>query len=156
MRCPYCRSTNISVIDSRDVTADNSIRRRRICNSCKRRFTTYERIYEAEITVIKKNGDREPFDKGKVLNGIMKACEKRPIDRGRMEEIANRVERKLVASGKKEVTSRRIGDMVVNELFKVDPVAYIRFASVYNNFDSPEEFRRVALFMKKSNSKNKR
>jgi transcriptional repressor NrdR len=153
MRCPYCKSTNISVIDSREVTADNSIRRRRICNSCRRRFTTYERIYEAEITVIKKNGNREPFDKSKILNGIMKACEKRPIDRGRMEEIADNIERKLSVSGKKEVSSRKIGNIVINELFKIDPVAYIRFASVYNNFDSPEEFRNIAVLMKKGNSK---
>jgi transcriptional repressor NrdR len=83
----------------------------------------------------------------------MKSCEKRPIDRGKMEEIADNIERKLSVSGKKEVSSRKIGNIVINELFKIDPVAYIRFASVYNNFDSPEEFRNIAVLMKKGNSK---
>ncbi len=149
MRCPYCGSTDNRVIDSRFVSADNSIRRRRICNSCKRRFTTYEKVYTIEITVIKRSGIREPFDKNKVLNGILKACEKRPISRERMEEIADKIEKKLIAQNKKEVTSKKIGEMVMNELFKLDPVAYIRFASVYNNFDSPDEFRKVALLIKK-------
>ncbi|MGC8776730.1 MAG: transcriptional regulator NrdR [Candidatus Micrarchaeia archaeon] len=149
MRCPYCGSMSTRVIDSRFVATDNSIRRRRICNSCKRRFTTYEKVYTIEITVIKKSGIREPFDRNKVLNGILKACEKRPISREKMEEIAEKVERKLIAQNKKEVTSRKIGEMVMNELFKLDPVAYIRFASVYKNFDSPEEFKKVAMLIKK-------
>jgi transcriptional repressor NrdR len=131
------------------VPADNSIRRRRICNACKRRFTTYERVYKAEITVIKRSGMREPFDRNKVLNGILKACEKRPISREKMDEIADKIERKLIAQGKKEVTSKKIGEMVMNELFKIDPVAYIRFASVYNNFDTPDEFRKIATLIKK-------
>ncbi|MGC8699644.1 MAG: transcriptional regulator NrdR [Candidatus Micrarchaeia archaeon] len=149
MRCPYCNSPNTKVIDSRYVPADNSIRRRRICNACKRRFTTYERVYKAEITVIKRSGMREPFDRNKVLNGILKACEKRPISREKMDEIADKIERKLIAQGKKEVTSKKIGEMVMNELFKIDPVAYIRFASVYNNFDTPDEFRKIATLIKK-------
>lgn len=148
MRCPYCGSNNTRVIDSRFVAADNSIRRRRVCNSCKRRFTTYERVYTIEITVIKRNGMREPFDRSKVLNGILKACEKRPISREKMEEVAEKIERKLIAQNKKEVTSRKIGEMVMNELFKLDPVAYIRFASVYNNFNSPDEFKKIAVLMK--------
>jgi len=152
MHCPYCGSNKTHVIDSRFVASDNSIRRRRVCDACKRRFTTYERVYTMQITVIKKNGNREPFDRNKVLNGIMKACEKRPISRERMEEIAEKIERKLISQNKKEVTSRKIGEMVMSELYKLDPVAYIRFASVYNNFDSPDQFRKIAMMLK--NKKN--
>ena len=152
MLCPYCGSNRTRVIDSRFVGSDNSIRRRRVCDACKRRFTTYERVYTIEITVIKKNGNREPFDRNKVLNGILKACEKRPISRERMEEVAEKIERKLISQNKKEVTSRKIGEMVMNELYKLDPVAYIRFASVYNNFDSPDQFRKIAMMLK--NKKN--
>ena len=148
MLCPYCGSNKTRVIDSRFVASDNSIRRRRACDSCKRRFTTYERAYTIEITVIKKNGSREPFDRNKVLTGILKACEKRPISRERMEEVAEKIERKLTSQNKKEVTSRKIGEMVMNELYKLDPVAYIRFASVYNNFDSPDQFRKIAMMLK--------
>ena len=148
MLCPYCGSNRTRVIDSRFVVSDNSIRRRRACDACKRRFTTYERAYTIEITVIKKNGSREPFDRNKVLNGILKACEKRPISRERMEEVAEKIERKLTSQNKKEVTSRKIGEMVMNELYKLDPVAYIRFASVYNNFDSPDQFRKIAMMLK--------
>ncbi|MFP3278971.1 MAG: transcriptional regulator NrdR [Candidatus Micrarchaeota archaeon] len=148
MHCPYCGSNKTHVIDSRFVASDNSIRRRRVCDACKRRFTTYERVYTMQITVIKKNGNREPFDRNKVLNGIMKACEKRPISRERMEGIAEKIERKLISQNKKEVTSRKIGEMVMSELYKLDPVAYIRFASVYNNFDSPDQFRKIAMMLK--------
>ncbi|MGC8662401.1 MAG: transcriptional regulator NrdR [Candidatus Micrarchaeia archaeon] len=150
MKCPFCDSKNVEVIDSRYVPADNSIRRRRLCNTCKRRFTTYERVYKIEITVIKRNGMREPFDRNKVLNGILKACEKRPISREMIEEITDKVEKKLIVQNKKEVSSKKIGEIVMNEIFKIDPVAYIRFASVYNNFDSPDEFRKIAMLIKKS------
>jgi len=153
MRCPYCGSTNTMVVDSRFVEADNSIRRRRLCNSCKRRFTTYERIDTVKVTVIKKDGTREPFDRSKIVNGISKACEKRPISRERIDAIADKIEAKLMAQNKKEVTSREIGELVMKELYKLDPVAYIRFASVYKNFDSPDEFRKIAILMR--NKRNK-
>jgi len=142
MRCPYCGSTNTIVVDSRFVEADNSIRRRRLCNSCKRRFTTYERIDTVKVTVIKRDGTREPFDRSKIVNGISKACEKRPISRERIDAI-DKIEAKLMAQNKKEVTSREIGELVMKELYKLDPVAYIRFASVYKNFDSPESLGKL-------------
>jgi len=154
MRCPYCGSTNTIVVDSRFVEADNSIRRRRLCNSCKRRFTTYERIDTVKVTVIKRDGTREPFDRSKIVNGISKACEKRPISREHIDAIADKIEAKLMAHNKKEVTSREIGELVMRELYKLDPVAYIRFASVYKNFDSPDEFRKIAILMR--NKRNER
>lgn len=153
MRCPYCRSDNTEVIDSRDAVNGESVRRRRECASCEKRFTTYERVDLAEITVIKKDLTRQPFDRTKILNGIVHACEKRPISMEQMEGIVEKIEGKVRASGTHEIESRKIGDMVVKELFKLDPVAYIRFASVYNNFDSPEEFRRAVYRFKKAETK---
>ncbi len=151
MRCPYCRSNRNEVVDSRETVSGDSIRRRRECTSCKKRFTTYERVDLAEITVIKKDATRQPFERAKVLNGITHACEKRPISREQMDSIVDRVEGRIRATGKHEIESSRIGEMVVKELFRLDPVAYIRFASVYNGFDSPEEFRKaVSLFRKAS------
>lgn len=148
MRCPYCRSENTEVIDSRDTVNGESIRRRRECTSCGKRFTTYERVDLAEITVIKKDSTRQPFDRVKILNGIVHACEKRPVSMEQAEAIVDKVESKIRASGIHEIESRKIGDMVVKELFRLDPVAYIRFASVYNNFDSPEEFKKAVLQFK--------
>lgn len=150
MRCPYCKSEDTDVIDSREVLNGQSIRRRRECSSCRKRFTTYERIDLAEITVIKKDGTREPFERSKILNGVIRACEKRRISRDIMEGTVDNIEMKIRAKGIREIKSSEIGDMVVRSLFRLDPVAYIRFASVYNNFDSPNEFRKVvALFMDK-------
>ncbi|MDE1851564.1 MAG: transcriptional regulator NrdR [Candidatus Micrarchaeota archaeon] len=154
MKCPYCGYYDTEVIDSRESPDGDSIRRRRACESCKKRFTTYEKADFADITVIKRNGAREPFDKNKVLNGIMKACEKRAISRETMDKLTDKIEMRIRSKGIKEIDSRRIGDMVVKELFKLDPVAYIRFVSIYQNFDSPEEFRKaVTLFKKSSKSK---
>ncbi|MCL5100523.1 MAG: transcriptional regulator NrdR [Candidatus Marsarchaeota archaeon] len=150
MKCPYCGKNNTDVVDSRDSKNGEGIRRRRECTYCKRRFTTYEKAEIAEITVIKRDNTREPFDKNKVLSGIMKACEKRKISREKMDSIVDKIENKLRSDGIREVRSRHIGDMVVKELFKLDPVAYIRFASVYNNFDSPEEFRRIVSMFRKN------
>ncbi len=155
MRCPFCNRDNTEVVDSREVMDGESIRRRRECKACGKRFTTYEKVDLAEITVIKKDGTREPFDRTKILGGIMIAGQKRSISREKMESIVDKVEAKLRASGKKEVSSRKIGDMVVKELFNTDPVAYIRFASVYNNFDSPEEFRKYVLMLRKGVTRKK-
>lgn len=156
MRCPYCKAENTDVIDSREALNGDSIRRRRECKSCSRRFTTYERLDLAEITVIKRNETREPFDRNKVLNGVMKACEKRSISRDVMEQLVERIEARIRSSGRKEAKSMEIGDMVVKELFKLDPVAYIRFASVYNNFESPEEFRKVVGIFRNKRKGGKR
>jgi transcriptional repressor NrdR len=157
MKCPYCKSSKTEVVDSRDTVNSDSIRRRRECAACGKRFTTYERVDLADITVIKKDRTREPFDKAKILSGIMNACEKRPISREQMEAIVEKIDGKIRASGIREIESRKIGDLAVKELFRLDPVAYIRFASVYNSFDSPEEFRKaVFLFRKRSSGKTAR
>ncbi len=157
MKCPYCSYVDTEVIDSREVMDGKSIRRRRQCGQCKKRFTTYEEIDHAEITVIKRDNTREAFDRNKILDGVIRACEKRSISRQKMDAIVDRIEQKLRAQGLREIESRKIGDMVVKELFKLDPVAYIRFASVYENFDSPEEFRQaVSLFKKKASSSKKK
>ncbi|MHB1829857.1 MAG: transcriptional regulator NrdR [Candidatus Micrarchaeaceae archaeon] len=155
MKCPFCKSSQTEVVDSREVLNGESIRRRRECESCGRRFTTYEKADIADITVIKRNSTREPFDRSKILNGIMKACEKRNVSREMMDAMVDRIERKARSSGAKEIKSRKIGDMVVKELFNTDLVAYIRFASVYNNFDSPDEFRKYVLSLRKYTNKRK-
>lgn len=156
MRCPFCKNEDTDVIDSREVTDREVTRRRRECKNCKRRFTTYERAEIEEITVIKRDNTRQQFDRNKILNGIMKACHKREISRARMEEITDRIEGKIRTRGNLEITSKAIGNMVVKELFKLDPVAYIRFASIYNNFGSPDEFRKAtSMFGGKKASKKR-
>lgn len=140
MLCPYCASTEVYVVDSREANEGMSIRRRRACTRCKKRFTTYENAVLDNITVIKKNGTRESFDKNKVLVGIVKACEKRDVSRERMDLSADKIERRIRASGRKEIQSKDIGEFTMRELAKLDSVAYIRFASVYHEFESPREF----------------
>ncbi len=157
MRCPYCKNENTEVIDSREVLEGSSIRRRRECAACKKRFTTYEKVDHADVTVVKRNGTREPFDRGKVLGGMAKACEKRNIGMKEIDDIADRIEMRIRSRGVKEIGSSEIGDMVIKELFRLDPVAYIRFASVYENFESPEEFRKaVSIFKSGAGRKNER
>ena len=155
MKCPFCASSNTEVIDSREVMDGESIRRRRECESCGKRFTTYERVDLEEISIIKRDGTRQPFDRNKILGGIIKASEKRNISREKMEQIVDKIERNIRSKGVKEIDSRKIGDMVVKELSKVDPVAYIRFASVYYNFDSPDEFKKYVLFLQKGAKKKR-
>lgn len=156
MRCPYCKNENTDVIDSREVMDRDVTRRRRECTRCSRRFTTYERAEVEEITVIKRDNTRQQFDRNKVLGGIMKACEKREISRATMEDMTDRIESRIRARGNLEITSKDIGNMVMKELLKLDPVAYIRFASVYQNFGSPEEFRNaISIFGSKTNPKAK-
>lgn len=155
MKCPYCGYIDTEVVDSREVTEGRGIRRRRQCMSCKKRFTTYEHAEFDEITVIKKDKTRQPFDRNKILGGIIKACEKRSISRDKMDEVADRIEMKIRSKGQKEIKSQAIGDMVVKELFRLDPIAYIRFASVYQSFNSPEEFKKAILLFKKKSTKRK-
>jgi len=155
VKCPFCKNSNTEVVDSREVMNGESIRRRRECESCGRRFTTYEKVDLADITIIKRDNTREPFDRSKILNGIMKACEKRSISRERMDQMVDKIETKIRSSGIKEIKSRKIGDMVVKELFNVDPVAYIRFASVYYNFDSPNEFRKYVATLERAPKRKK-
>ena len=139
MRCPYCSHTETDVVDSRD-TDDLRIRRRRECAKCKRRFTTYEEVDKEDIFVIKKDGRREKFDRHKLMSGLERSCEKRPVSREQIEEMANWVEGKLRKSGKKEIATDAIGELVMERLRKVDDVAYIRFASVYRSFMDIDSF----------------
>ncbi len=139
MKCPYCGYPETNVIDSRESSDGLSVRRRRECPKCKRRFTTYERI-ETNVIVIKKDGRREAFDRQKLFNGVQKACEKRPIPMEDIEKLVNDVEMTLRARGQ-EVSSREIGNIVMKKLKKLDKIAYIRFASVYKEFADIDDFR---------------
>ena len=140
MRCPFCGFLESKVIDSRESKKGLSIRRRRECLSCKRRFTTYEKIEEIPYMVVKKDGTRQPFDSQKLLRGMMKACEKRPIQISQLEEIVEEVESLLQERPDKEIGVAEIGQLVMDRLRKLDKVAYVRFASVYREFKDVAEF----------------
>ena len=140
MKCPYCNYEDTKVIDSRPTEDGHAIRRRRGCEKCGKRFTTYEKVEESIIMIVKKDGSREAFDRGKLMNGIIRACEKRPVPMATIEEMVDRIERGLINLMQKEVKSDFIGELVMDELKKVDQVAYIRFASVYRQFTDVETF----------------
>jgi len=140
MKCPFCGTNEDKVIDSRSTKQGDSIRRRRECLKCGRRFTTYERVEEMILMVVKRDGRRQPFDRKKILRGIMRACEKRPISIAQMDEVTNTIERELTNSMEKEVSSIKVGSMVVDQLRDLDQVAYVRFASVYRSFRDINEF----------------
>ena len=140
MRCPFCQDTDNKVIDSRESHEGSVIRRRRECLQCKRRFTTYERVEELYPLIVKKDGRRETFDRDKLLAGLKKACEKRPVSADQLEETAAGVERLLQGLGEKEVASSVIGEEVMRRLQQLDQVAYVRFASVYLDFKDVQEF----------------
>lgn len=140
MRCPFCNSSDTKVTDSRDTDDGASIRRRRQCLICNRRFTTYETVEQTPLRVIKKNGTRELFDKNKLRNGLIRACEKRNISTGQIEEIVNTVERTIRNGLKQEVPTEVIGNLIMEELRKLDQVAYVRFASVYREFKDLDSF----------------
>ncbi len=140
MRCPYCNSLDTRVIDSRSTEDDRTIRRRRQCEHCGRRFSTYERYEDATIMVVKKDLTREAYDQSKLIGGIVKSCQKRPVSMAEIENVARNVEMKINHLGKNEVSSRYIGELVMNELKKLDPVAYVRFASVYREFKDVDSF----------------
>ena len=133
MECPYCSHIDTKVTDSRD-TGSYTIRRRRECLKCNKRFTTYEYVEMNPVLIIKKDGRREKFDRNKIKNGIMKALEKRPVSHEKIEETINKIEEKIRRSGKEEIESKVIGEFVMDELKEIDQVAYIRFASVYRSF----------------------
>ena len=140
MRCPYCGYKEDKVVDSRATQDEAAVRRRRECLKCGKRFTTYEYIEEVSLMVIKKDSRREPFDRKKLLAGIMKACEKRPISIEKMEEIATLVERSIQRKSAREVNSQNIGELVMDKLRLLDDVAYVRFASVYRQFKDVSHF----------------
>src|SRR5438105_4301341 len=131
MKCPFCGFENDKVVDSRESKEGESIRRRRECMQCEKRFTTYERIDEIPYMVVKKDGRRERFDRQKILNGLMRACEKRPVSIGKLEQIVNQTENYVVDSPERERSTKELGELLMNELKKLDKVAYVRFASVY-------------------------
>jgi len=140
MRCPFCQNSENKVIDSRESHEGTVIRRRRECLDCRRRFTTYERVEELSPLIIKKDGRREAFDREKILAGLKKACEKRPIPMDELESTVTEIERKLQGMGEKEVASSFLGEEVMGRLQKLDEVAYVRFASVYRSFRDISEF----------------
>lgn len=140
MKCPFCGHVEDKVIDSRSSNEDKSVRRRRECLKCKKRFTTYEYIEEAPLLVIKKDGRREAFDRNKIISGILKACEKRPVSMEKVEAVVDRVERDLQKNFDREVKAQVIGEIVMDQLHKVDEVAYVRFASVYRQFKDINHF----------------
>jgi transcriptional repressor NrdR len=142
VRCPYCKAKDSRVIDSRDISGGDSIRRRRECVECKRRFTTYERVETAPLIVVKKDGRREEFNPEKLRQKLRVALTKRPIGEDVLEALIKRIESELMALGTKEVSSHVIGEKVLSELKKLDHVAYIRFASVYRQFADIDELRR--------------
>lgn len=143
MRCPFCGHPEDKVVDSRTIRDGELIRRRRECLICTKRFTTYERIEEIPLMVVKKDGRREPFDRSKIVIGILKACEKRPIGIEQIESMVDRIEKSINSSMEKEVSSEAIGSMVMEELRNLDEVAYVRFASVYRSFKDIDEFMDV-------------
>ena len=140
MKCPFCGFIEDKVIDSRSSNEDKSVRRRRECMKCKRRFTTYEYIEEVPLMVIKKDGRREAFDRNKIISGILKACEKRPVSMEKVEAVVDRVEKELQKSFDKEVKAQVVGELVMDYLHKLDEVAYVRFASVYRQFKDINHF----------------
>lgn len=140
MKCPYCRALDSKVIDSRMTKEGNAVRRRRECLSCEHRFTTYERIEEIPLVLVKKDGRRETFDRNKVLAGMQRACEKRNISINSLEDFVDELERELQEMGEKELPSSVVGERVMIKLHELDDVAYVRFASVYREFKDVNDF----------------
>ena len=140
MRCPFCDNQETKVIDSRPTEDGHAIRRRRECERCSRRFTTYEKVEEVILMVVKKDGSREAFDRQKIMNGIIKACEKRPVTVATMENMVDQIERGLNNMMEKEIESSFIGELIMDQLKDVDQVAYVRFASVYRQFTDVNTF----------------
>lgn len=140
MRCPFCQNEDTKVLDSRQIEGGTAIRRRRECDVCAKRFTTYEKYEEFQLMVVKKDGRREPFSRQKLLAGLSKACEKRPVSTEQLETIVAEIERQMRDINEREVPSKLIGEAVINKLFEIDEIAYIRFASVYRQFKDIQKF----------------
>jgi len=140
MKCPFCASADNGVVDSRETDDGRAIRRRRHCEGCGRRFTTYERIEEQPLMVIKKDGSRTAFDRSRLKGGILRACEKRPVTSETIDSIVSEIERRAIESGERELESRWLGEAVMEALKRTDEVAYVRFASVYRSFKDAAEF----------------
>lgn len=155
MKCPYCGHLEDRVLDSRPIRDGEAIKRRRECLACGRRFTTFEEIEELKLMVVKNDGRREPFDRNKVLRGMQVACEKRPISTDALEEIANDIEQALINRGEREVRSAEIGEMVMERLKQLDQVAYVRFASVYRQFEDATQFRELVNMLTRQRRQQK-
>ena len=140
MKCPYCGKEDTRVIDSRPADGDTSIRRRRICDACGKRFTTYEKIETIPLVVIKKDKTREIFDRSKIEAGLIRACHKRPVSAQQIRELVDAVESEVISRGEREIPSTEIGEMVMSGVKELDPVAYVRFASVYREFKDVDSF----------------
>lgn len=140
MKCPFCNHLHDKVVDSRESKEGDAIRRRRECLACERRYTTYERIDEVPYMVVKKDGRREKFDRQKVLAGLLKACEKRPVSMGKLSEMVNEVESKVSDSPDREISTMEIGEFLIDRLRDLDKIAYVRFASVYRDFQDEQAF----------------
>ncbi len=141
MRCPFCGYEDTQVKDSRPTEDRGSIRRRRLCTNCAARFTTFERVQLRELTVVKKNGEREPFDRDKLARSLQISLRKRPVEAERVERVINSIVRQLESSGETEIPSEQVGALVMEALAELDQVAYVRFASVYRNFCEAKDFR---------------
>ncbi|MGC1405083.1 MAG: transcriptional regulator NrdR [Thermodesulfobacteriota bacterium] len=160
MKCPYCGTFNNKVVDSRLSKEGVSIRRRRECNACQRRFTTYEKVEEIHPVVIKKDGRREPFQRDKIFEGISRACQKRPISVEAIEEFIDSLEQSFQDSGRKEIATTEIGERIMAKLHEWDDVAYVRFASVYRQFKDPNDFvqelKELSESRRKKESRNRK
>ncbi|MDH3493927.1 MAG: transcriptional regulator NrdR [Acidobacteriota bacterium] len=150
MRCPFCDKTEDKVVDSREAKDGDSIRRRRECLGCGKRFTSYERIDEIPYMVVKKDGRREKFDRGKIMSGLLRASEKRPISSLQLEEIVDKIEKYVQNSADKERPTHELGKIIMKELKKMDKVAYVRFASVYLEFEDVSEFMKELKYLVRS------
>lgn len=140
MKCPYCNHLDTKVVDSRPTEDGNSIRRRRGCEVCKKRFTTYEKVETIPLIIIKKDNNRDPYDRGKIESGVLRACYKRPISAEEIKEVVDRIETQIFSLEEKEVKSNQVGEIVMEELKNLDEVAYVRFASVYREFKDINTF----------------
>ena len=152
MKCPFCGYDDSKVLDTRPTDEGYTIRRRRECLKCQKRFTTYEKIEKSPVMVIKKDGNRQAFDREKIIKGMIKSCEKRPVSADEIEEAVNNIEKKIENSMRREITSLEVGEMVMDELKDLDEVSYVRFASVYREFKDLQSFvDELENFVKKKN-----
>jgi transcriptional repressor NrdR len=155
MRCPFCSSDDTQVVDTRSSEDSNVIRRRRKCPKCDKRFTTYERVELRMPRLVKKGGSRTDFDREKLLGSLRLALRKRPVATDEVDAAVDRIEEKLLALGEREVPTSRVGDLVMRELAKLDKIAYIRFASVYRSFETPDDFREAVQEVAKAKKRRK-
>ena len=148
MKCTQCQSDDIKVIESRDVAEGQAIRRRRMCNACGQRFTTYERVERPQLIIVKNDGTRELFNRSKLLAGLYRACEKTPVTSLQLDSVVNSVEQDLYAGGEEEISSAKVGELVMDQLARMNEVAYVRFASVYRRFKDIAGFERELSIVK--------